>query len=355
MKLSAPCYHRLQLAAITICPQPNISCDSRWIRLRHPFGTELFICPGRVSMVTIIIPCYNYARFLPDAIESALAQAGPEWPLEVLVVDDGSTDATAAVAARYAGRIRYHRKHNAGLSAARNTGMEIAAHDLVVFLDADDLLAPGAVAVMLAARAAQPVPPVVLAGRDLPVGLDKTPLAPAPQATGDVIPVSARLLVLRNRFAPGVLADRRVLLDLGGFDPALRASEDRDMWIRAAARHPVALLDRVTLLKRDHGANMSRAAVQQTAAIEQVLAKAFAHPDLRLSAADRRLARAICSYQSALMHADAGDVRTAARQMLLSIVLYPFGPGLRDAALTPWSRLRGLAGLARKAIRCNRR
>ncbi len=302
-------------------------------------------------MVTVIIPCYNYARFLPDAVESALAQSTPDLPLEVLVIDDGSSDDTAAVAARYGDRLRYHFQSNAGLSAARNTGMAQAAHELVVFLDADDLLAPGAVAALLAARAAQATTPVVLAGRDQPIGLDQQPLAPAPVTTGRVIPVPARLLVLRNRFAPGVLADRRVLLALGGFDPALRASEDRDLWIRAAARHPVALLDRVTLLKRDHGANMSRHAVQQTAAIEQVLAKAFNNPDLHLSAADRRLAQAVCCYQSALMHADAGDARTAARQMLRSIALYPLGPGLADAAVPTWSRLRGLASLARRSIR----
>jgi glycosyltransferase involved in cell wall biosynthesis len=302
-------------------------------------------------MISIIIPSYNYARFLPDAVESALAQAGPELRIEVLVVDDGSTDDTAGVAERFGGRIRYHFQANAGLSAARNTGMRLASHDLVIFLDADDLLAPGAVAALLAARAAQDPPPAVLAGRDQPIGLDQRPLAPAPVETGRVTPVPARLLALRNRFAPGVLADRRVLLELGGFDPALRASEDRDMWIRAAARHPVALLDRVTLLKRDHGANMSRHAVQQTAAIEQVLAKAFNNPGLHLSDADRRLARAVCCYQSALMHADAGDPGTAARQMLRSILHYPLGPGLRDAAIPPWSRLRGLAGLARKSIR----
>jgi len=303
-------------------------------------------------MVTIIIPSYNYARFLPDAVDSALNQQNVPGSVavEVLVIDDGSTDDTAAVAARYGDRIRYHRKTNAGLSAARNTGMVEARYDAVIFLDADDQLTPDAVSTLLSAGQRLEPRPAVLAARDLPVDVAGQPLAPWPPQSASVTPFNARQLVLRNRFAPGVLADRRALLALGGFDPALRASEDRDMWIRVAARHPVAHLDHVVLLKRDHGANMSRAAVQQTAAIEQVLAKAFANPELHLSSSDRRLARAICYYQSALMHADAGDVTTALRQMLRSLRTAPLGSG-QDGAIPRWSRLRGLGSLLFKKLK----
>lgn len=115
-------------------------------------------------MVSIIIPCFNYSRFLPDAIDSALGQAGPNLPVEVLVVDDGSTDDTAAVAARYGDRIRYVHQANAGLSAARNTGMREASHDLVVFLDADDMLPRGSLATALAARERATPTPAVLGG-----------------------------------------------------------------------------------------------------------------------------------------------------------------------------------------------
>jgi glycosyltransferase involved in cell wall biosynthesis len=294
-------------------------------------------------MVTIIIPTYNYARFLPDAVDSALDQRSVPGPVEVLVIDDGSTDDTAAIAARYGDRIRYHPKINAGLSAARNTGMLEATYDLVVFLDADDKLTPDAISALWQARQRQNSPPAVLAGRDLAVNVKGEPLTPMPVQSLTVTPITAHQLVLRNRFAPGVLADRRLLLELGGFDPALRASEDRDMWIRVATRHPVAMLDRVILLKRDHGSNMSRAAIQQTAAIEQVLAKAFANPELQLNSNDRRLARAVCLYQSALMYSDAGEHHAAALQMLRSLLGCPLG-SLKDAGVPPFSRLRGLFG-----------
>lgn len=294
-------------------------------------------------MVTIVIPTYNYARFLPDAIESALMQSVPGGDVEVLVVDDGSTDDTPVVLARYSTQVRCVGQANAGLSAARNTGMREAQHDWVIFLDSDDMLAAGAAAALWQVRQKGGEAWAVVAGRDRAVDINGSFLAPAPPFTGGIIPVSARSFVLRNRFAPGVLADRRLLLELGGFDPALRASEDRDMWIRVAARHPVALLDQVTLLKRDHGANMSRAAARQTAAIEQVLSKAFANPDLHLTSSDRRLARAVCLYQSALMYSDAGEHHTAALQMLRSLLGCPLG-ALKEAGVPPLSRLRGLVG-----------
>lgn len=301
-------------------------------------------------MVTIVIPTYNYARFLPDAVESALKQSVPGGDVEVLVVDDGSTDDTPVVMARYSTRVRWVRQANAGLSAARNTGMREALHDWVIFLDSDDMLAAGAAAALWLVREKGDEAWAVVAGCDRAVDINGSFLAPAPPFTGGIIPVSARSFVLRNRFAPGVLADRRLLLELGGFDPALRASEDRDMWIRVAARHPVALLDQVTLLKRDHGANMSRAAARQTAAIEQVLSKAFANPDLHLTQSDHRIARAVCLYQSALMYSDAGEHHTAALQMIRSLVMCPLG-ALKEVGVPPFSRLRGLVGNWVKSLR----
>src|SRR6266513_938717 len=90
--------------------------------------------------VTVTISAYNYAAFLPTAIESVLRQNYPHF--EVVVVDDGSTDDTAAVAKKYVeqfpDRVRYVYQKNAGLSAARNTGIREARFDYAAFLDADD-------------------------------------------------------------------------------------------------------------------------------------------------------------------------------------------------------------------------
>jgi glycosyltransferase involved in cell wall biosynthesis len=89
--------------------------------------------------VSLIIPTYNYARCLHEAIESALAQTHPR--VEIIVVDDGSTDDTPTVLAKYHGRITGLRQTNRGLAAARNTGLRVAGGDYVAFLDADDVMA----------------------------------------------------------------------------------------------------------------------------------------------------------------------------------------------------------------------
>src|SRR5215217_2853327 len=104
---------------------------------REPRGKQ----QAAVPLVSVVIPCYNQAHFLGEAIESALAQSHPNF--EVVVVNDGSTDDTAEVAARYP-RVRYLRQKNRGLSAARNTGLRHSEGEYVVFLDADDRLLPEA-------------------------------------------------------------------------------------------------------------------------------------------------------------------------------------------------------------------
>jgi len=106
-------------------------------------------------------------------------------------------------------------------------------------------------------------------------------------------------------------------------------------------------LDRVVLFRRLHGGSMSRAAERQTASIEQVLEKAFANPNLHLNGHDKRLARAVCLYQSALMYSEAGEHLLAARQMFRSLILFPW-PEPAEAGIPPFSRVRGFVGNLRK-------
>ncbi|HEX3110532.1 MAG TPA: glycosyltransferase family A protein, partial [Thermoanaerobaculia bacterium] len=93
-----------------------------------------------MKSVSVVIPSYNYARYLGEAIDSALGQTLP--PLEVIVVDDGSTDDTPAVLAAYGDRIRVLRQKNAGVAVARNSGIAAARGECVAFLDADDVWLP---------------------------------------------------------------------------------------------------------------------------------------------------------------------------------------------------------------------
>src|SRR5690242_13247080 len=91
-------------------------------------------------LVSVIIPTYNGTAFLRETIDSALAQTYPA--VEVIVVDDGSTDDTAAVIAEYGDRIKGIAQANSGTSAARNTGIRASSGDYIAFLDHDDLWAP---------------------------------------------------------------------------------------------------------------------------------------------------------------------------------------------------------------------
>jgi glycosyltransferase involved in cell wall biosynthesis len=94
----------------------------------------------KIPLISCIVPVYNCERYLGETLDSVLAQTYE--PLEIIVVDDGSTDQTAAIAARYAPRVHYLWEPNAGEAAARNRGLSAARGDFVAFVDADDLWHP---------------------------------------------------------------------------------------------------------------------------------------------------------------------------------------------------------------------
>ncbi|PYL19270.1 MAG: hypothetical protein DMF41_10205, partial [Verrucomicrobia bacterium] len=109
------------------------------IRARRSWRRDTF--DTNPPLVSVVIPCYDQAHFLSEAIESVLAQTYPHF--ELVVVDDGSNDNTAAVVNRYPG-IRYFRQENQGLAAARNAGLRQTMGEYLVFLDSDDRLLPSA-------------------------------------------------------------------------------------------------------------------------------------------------------------------------------------------------------------------
>lgn len=112
-----------------------------------------------MNRVSVIIPVYQGERHLAEAIDSVLAQTYPA--AEIFVVNDGSTDGTAAVAARYGSAIRYVERENGGIGAARNTALELTEMEWISFLDADDLWSSDKLAVQLAAFEAEPSPDLV--------------------------------------------------------------------------------------------------------------------------------------------------------------------------------------------------
>ena len=204
-------------------------------------------------LVSVIVPCYNAAEFLEEALRSVLAQSYSE--VEVLVVDDGSTDNSAEIARRFP--VRYIRQENRGLSEARNTGIRESKGSYLVFLDADDRLKPRAIETGLAALAPRP-------DCALTVG-DHVFIAPDSSYLADSVKErhlhSHYEALLRSNFIEmisSVLFRRSIFDEVGGFDATLRVAEDYELYLRIARGWPICCHPVIVAEYRMHGANTSR-------------------------------------------------------------------------------------------------
>jgi glycosyltransferase involved in cell wall biosynthesis len=108
----------------------------------------------RTPQVSVVIPAYNCAAYVGQAVDSVLRQTYTDW--EIIVVDDGSRDDTKLILEQYGDRIRYIYQQNQGVSIARNRGIELARGEFIAFLDADDYFLPDKIAAQIAVFAAQP-------------------------------------------------------------------------------------------------------------------------------------------------------------------------------------------------------
>jgi glycosyltransferase involved in cell wall biosynthesis len=207
-----------------------------------------------VRPVSIIITTYNHARFLAEAIESALRQT--VTPAEVIVVDDGSTDDPGSVVSRYTD-VRLIHQPNQGLAAARNTGWQAACGHYVVFLDADDRLMPEALASNLRRFDERPDCAFVY-GSFYRIDADGRLLNLAePQLLGEDAYESFLKTNLVSMNA-AVMYRRDCLEKVGGFDARLRCCEDYELYLRLARRYGVAAgVERIAEY-RHHDTNMSR-------------------------------------------------------------------------------------------------
>jgi glycosyltransferase involved in cell wall biosynthesis len=190
--------------------------------------------------IAIIVPAYNAARYLRGCIASVVAQTHRDWSM--VVVDDGSADATAGIPDSFhAPRIRLIRQANAGVSAARNRGLKAAAGDACLFLDADDWLAPDALARLAAALGAHPRA-LAVSGPCARVAADGSIRRMRPSPDGDLL---ERLLV-RNLFANGghLLIRWEAIEASGTFRTDLSYGEDWEYLTRLALQGPFAALRR---------------------------------------------------------------------------------------------------------------
>lgn len=209
---------------------------------------------AQASRITVIITCFNHAAFLGDAVGSVLRQTEPA--AEIIVVDDGSTDDTATVAASYES-VRYIRQHNQGPSAARNSGLRAASTPFIVFLDADDTLESTALAIGKTHLLAHPDWAFVSGGHRR-VTSDHRPLG---NEIRRVVHAGHFEALLRSNYIEmhaTVMYRREALLRVGGFNEALRGTEDYDVYLRIAREFPVGSHAEVIASYRQHAANSSQ-------------------------------------------------------------------------------------------------
>jgi glycosyltransferase involved in cell wall biosynthesis len=192
----------------------------------HPAGAQ----PGGDALVSVVVPCHDSREFVRETIETVFAQT--HRPLELICVDDGSTDGTAdlldEIALHSPISMRVLRTTNAGASAARNTGLRLATGGYTQFLDSDDLLHETKIAHQLALAAAAPVPPDVVAGDYVQHGPAGRRIVRRVDRRGAYYGLVGSNLGLTssNLWRTGEL--RRV----GGFDDALATCEEYDLIFR---------------------------------------------------------------------------------------------------------------------------
>jgi glycosyltransferase involved in cell wall biosynthesis len=277
---------------------------------------------------SLIIPTFNHARFLGAAIDSALTQT--LGAVDVIVVDDGSTDETPAVLERYAGRVRVLRQPNRGLSAARNAGLAAARGTFVAFLDADDIMAPTKLAAQLAVLERSPA-----IGWTYCDVLMETVATGATTRASERFGYAARALdgwlfpeLIHGNFIPAIapLVRRTALETAGGFDERLTALEDWDMWLRlsliAEARYTPAVL--VTYRVRPGGMSEDRARMDKSRF--QVLDKINRTRPVALESlgnAGRRIIADMHNWLGKEAYAS-GDWREARRRFAASVLTVPW-------------------------------
>lgn len=213
--------------------------------------TPLMITP----LVSVIIPNYNYARFLPQALDSVLAQSYSNF--EIIVVDDGSTDDSKAILRSYGERIRWFEQQNQGVSAARNRGVKESRGQLIAFLDADDIWLPLKLERQVQLFLDNPKLGLVHCGLE---EINETGQSLRARCDGLDGWVAPQMLLFERpailTAGSGAIVPRATFDFVAGFDTRLSTAADWDFCYRIALRQPVGFVPEVLIQYRIHNINM---------------------------------------------------------------------------------------------------
>jgi glycosyltransferase involved in cell wall biosynthesis len=283
--------------------------------------------------VSVVVPCFNASAYISATLRSVVAQAGVA--LEIIVVDDGSSDDSAAVVSRDFPQVRLLTQTNAGVAKARNTGIRAARGDWIAFVDADDLWLPGKLAAQFAAMARHPgclmsytawqVWPSMEAEpspqwlNELQAQFDETSRWQG--ATGWLYP---ELLLDCVVWTSTVLMHRQVLDQTGLFDTDLRIGEDYDLWLRCSRVTRIERVAHPYALYRHHPASITKSAPTKnyrSLVIQRALDTwGFTGPDGREAdhgAVQRGLAKSWSDHAAAQLNAGLADAARASARAAL--------------------------------------
>jgi glycosyltransferase involved in cell wall biosynthesis len=297
------------------------------------------------AKVSIIIPSFNSAHFVVDAVQSALNQTIA--PVEVIIVDDGSTDNTQETLSGWRDRIRVIHQENTGLSGARNTGLRNATGEWIAFLDADDVFHPRKLELQLKALGAHPNLGML--------GTDRyqhpTELPPQIDSDGIVEEIPLERLLVRNYFtASSVLVRRSIALKVGEFDRSLPNAEDLDYWQRTAEQCGVGILRLPLTGYRQVAGSLSRRPRVMEVGIQKLIDKLDQRGAWKRRPLLRRKAISHFHYSCAHLYGAAGYQTYAIGRMIQSLAWYPF-PYARCETTAKFARAKRLAVLCLRLLR----
>jgi glycosyltransferase involved in cell wall biosynthesis len=239
---------------------------------------------GSAPLVSVIMPCFNAAAYIEEAVLSAMGQT---WPAtEIVVVDDGSTDRSPDIVARlsaeHPGRIRQAAQANAGPYAARNHGLRLAQGEFIAFLDADDWWHRDFVLRLLTAVSAEDKIALAYCGWQN-VGLEGGRGEPYVPPDYELEDRASRFLRAASPWPIHTALVRRTVIDeVGGFDLDLLTCMDYDLWLRIAVSRPIRLVPEVLAFYRHHQSGQITSTQWRQARNVWIVKRKFVreHPDL---------------------------------------------------------------------------
>lgn len=280
--------------------------------------------PMTAPLVSVIIPTYNSAAYLREAIDSVFNQTFTDY--ELIIVDDGSKDNSPEIAREYGDRIICVRQANAGVSAARNAGLRRARGRYVAFLDADDIWLPDKLSVQVAHLQANPS--VKISGSSFHL-IDGTgallrTVRITPPGREDLL----RELLLHGYYTlpSAMVVEREAMERVGGFDETIHGVEDRDLWLRMVKAYDYRYITEPLIRYRLHAGNETKNLAKMLRNHRLFIDKHFAREPRAL----RRKAISCACIDAAREYIAVADRKNAFLCSLTAALFYPFSSGEKD-------------------------